>query len=91
MKKLDEFLLVVYFTNFKIVHFPKNPLGLTILNNLSTTIKSGDDDVYVYVYDDVYVYVYGYGSGDGYGYGSGDGYGYGSGDGYGYGYGDGYS
>ena len=41
MKKLDEFLLVVYFTNFKIVHFPKKPLGLTILNNLNTTIRSG--------------------------------------------------
>ena len=97
MKKLDEFLLVVYFTNFKIVHFPKNPLGLTILNNLSTTIKSGDDDVYVY--DDGSSSGYGHGSGDGsssgYGYGSGDGsgdgYGYGSGDGSGYGYGYGYS
>ena len=57
MKKLDEFLLVVYFTNFKIVHFPKKPLGLTILNNLSTTIKSGS----------------GSGDGDGYGSGYGDG------------------
>ncbi len=57
MKKLDEFLLVVYFTNFKIVHFPKKPLGLTILNNLSTTIKSG--------------YGSGYGSGDGNGNGEG--------------------
>ena len=55
MKKLDEFLLVVYFTNFKIVHFPKKPLGLTILNNLNTTIRSG----------------YGYGDGNGNGYGDG--------------------
>ena len=55
MKKLDEFLLVVYFTNFKIVHFPKKPLGLTILNNLSTTIKSG--------YGSGYGYGYGYGDG----------------------------
>ena len=87
MKKLDEFLLVVYFTNFKIVHFPKNPLGLTILNNLSTTIKSGDDDVYVYVYDDGSSS----GSGDGSSSGSGDGDGSGYGSGDGYGYGDGYS
>ena len=57
MKKLDEFLLVVYFTNFKIVHFPKKPLGLTILNNLNTTIRSGSG--------------YGDGSGDGDGDGSG--------------------
>ena len=75
MKKLDEFLLVVYFTNFKIVHFPKKPLGLTILNNLNTTIRSGDGS--------------GSGYGSGYGYGYGDGSGDGSGDGDGSGYGDG--
>ena len=59
MKKLDEFLLVVYFTNFKIAHFPKKPLGLTILNNLNTTIKNGDGNGN------------GSGYGDGNGYGNG--------------------
>ncbi|MFW9601370.1 MAG: hypothetical protein ACMV1B_03520 [Prevotella sp.] len=78
MKKLDEFLLVVYFTNFKITHFPKKPLGLTILNNLNTTIKNGNG----------YGYGNGEGNGNGYGYGSGYGYGDGEGNGSGDGYGD---
>ena len=59
MKKLNEFLLVVYFTNFKTIHFPKNILGLTILNNLSNRHNkaSGNGD--------------GYGNGNGDGYGNG--------------------
>ena len=44
MKKLDEFLLVVYFTNFNMIHFPKKLLGLTILNNLNTITSKGDGD-----------------------------------------------
>ena len=74
MKKLDEFLLTVYFTNFKTLHSIKTLSHLSINNSLVsiTMQKNGDGD----------------GSGSGYGYGNG--YGYGSGSGDGSGYGDGY-
>ena len=57
MKKLDEFLLVVYFTNFKTIYKPVTLLNLTINNYLTTNQIKGDG--------------YGDGYGDGSGYGNG--------------------